>query len=106
MTTPNSTQRSRRSIVALLVADGISTLGTRMSMLALPWFVLVGTGSAGKTGLIAFAEMAPYVVVQGLGGPVVDRFGTWRLSVVADVLAGAAFLLVPALYLADVLSLG
>lgn len=97
--------RSRRSIIGLLVADGISTLGTRMSMLALPWFVLVATGSAGKTGLIAFAEMTPYVVVQGLGGPVVDRFGTWRLSVVTDVLAGAAFLLVPVLYLVDALSL-
>jgi MFS family permease len=97
--------RSRRSILGLLVADGVSTLGTRMSMLAVPWFVLVATGSAGKTGLIAFAELAPYVVVQGLGGPVVDRFGTWRITVLADLIAAVAFLCIPALYLADLLSL-
>ena len=72
--------RSRRSLGALLTADFVSILGTRMSMLALPWFVLVTTGSAAKTGLIAFAEMAPYVCVQGLGGPLVDRYGTWRVA--------------------------
>jgi MFS family permease len=106
MTAPlNHRSRSRRSIVGLLVADGISTLGTRMSMLALPWFVLVATGSAGKTGLIAFAELTPYVVVQGLGGPIIDRFGTWRLTVLADVVAAVAFGCIPLLYLADALSL-
>jgi MFS family permease len=97
---------SRRSLTALLTADFISILGTRMSMLALPWFVLVTTGSAGKTGLIAFAEMAPYVVVQGLGGPLVDRHGTRRVAIGADLVAAGAFGLVPVIYATGQLSLG
>jgi len=96
---------SRRSLIGLLTADFISILGTRMSMLALPWFVLVTTGSAGKTGLIAFAELTPYVMVQGLGGPLVDRYGTWHAAITADVVAALTFGLVPAVYLTGHLSL-
>jgi hypothetical protein len=41
----------RRSLAGLVLAYGISQLGTAMSGLALPWLVLVTTGSAAKTGL-------------------------------------------------------
>ena len=98
--------RSRRGLVGLLAAEGVSTLGSRMSFLAVPWFVLVTTGSAGRTGLVAFAEMAPYVLVQGLGGPVVDRLGAWRLSVGTDLVAAVAIGLVPLLLAVDALSFG
>lgn len=97
---------SRRGLFGLLVANFVSILGTRMSMLALPWFVLVTTGSATKTGLVAFAEMAPYVLVQGLGGPLVDRYGTRRVAIVTDVIAAVTFGLVPLIYAAGHLSLG
>jgi MFS family permease len=89
-----------------LVANFVSILGTRMSLLALPWFVLVTTGSAAKTGLIAFAEMAPYVAVQGLGGPLVDRYGTRRVAIATDVAAAIAFGAIPVLYASGSLSLG
>ena len=36
--------------------------------------VSTSTGSAATTGVVAFAETLPYVVVLALGGPVVDRF--------------------------------
>ncbi len=98
--------RTRRGLTGLLVANFVSILGTRMSMLALPWFVLVTTGSATKTGLVAFAEMAPYVLVQGLGGPLVDRFGTRRVAIGTDVVAAVTFALVPLVYVAGHLSLG
>ena len=98
--------RRAGGLVGLLVANFVSILGTRMSMLALPWFVLVTTGSATKTGLVAFAEMAPYVLVQGLGGPLVDRYGTRRVAIVTDVIAAVTFGLVPLVYAAGRLSLG
>ena len=79
--------RSHTGIVALFTADGISFLGTRMSALALPWFVLVTTGSAAKTGLVAFAEMLPYVLVAGLGGPLVDRVGARRVAIGANLVS-------------------
>jgi MFS family permease len=98
---------SRRGpLVGLLTAEAISLVGSRMSMIALPWFALVSTGSAAKTGLVAFAEMLPYVLACALGGPLIDRVGARRMSIVADVSSGLAVAAVPLLYRADLLSLG
>lgn len=95
---------SRRGLVGLLTAAGISGLGTRMSFLALPWFVLATTGSPVQTGLVAAAELTPYVLVQGLGGPLVDRLGVWRTSVVTDAGAALTMAAIPALHAAQSLS--
>jgi Major Facilitator Superfamily len=97
---------SRRGLTGLLAALGVSILGSRMSFVALPWLVLVTTGSAGKMGLVAFAELAPYVVTQALGGPAVDRLGAWRVSVAGDLVAALAVGLVPVLHAGGMLSLG
>ncbi len=95
----------RRGLVGLLGAVGASLLGTRMSFVALPWFVLVSTGSATRTGVVAFAEMAPYVAVQALGGPLVDRTGLRRAAVAGDLVAAAAMGAVPLLHEAGLLHL-
>jgi len=88
----------RRGLVGLLAAVGLSILGTRMSLLALPWFVLTTTASPTLTGLVATAELAPYVTVQALGGPVVDRLGAWRTSIVSDLGAGILIGLIPLMH--------
>ncbi len=98
--------RSHRGIVALFTAEGISILGTRMSALALPWFVLVTTGSAAKTGLVAFAEMLPYVLVAGLGGPLVDRLGARRTAISANAFSVVLVASIPVLHSAGVLPFG
>lgn len=98
-------QRQRRGLAGLLGAVGVSTLGTRMSLLALPWFVLTLTGSPSLTGLTATAELLPYVTVQAFGGPAVDRLGTWRTSVWSDVGAGLLVGLIPALHLLHALTI-
>lgn len=92
-------------MAGLLVAVGVSGLGTRMSFLALPWFVLVTTGSPTATGAIAAAELTPYVLVQAFGGPLVDHVGAWRMSWAADVGAALAFAAVPLLHSAGGLRL-
>lgn len=89
--------RSRRPLAGLLTAAGVSTLGTRMSFLAVPWLVLSTTRSPALTGLVSFAEMAPYVAVHGLGGPVIDRAGARRTSVGTDIVAACAMGAVPVL---------
>jgi len=86
-----------RDLYGLLGAVGVSLLGTNMSFLALPWFVLTTTGSATATGLVSFAQMAPYVLVQALGGPLVDRLGLRRTSVATDAAAAVLLGAVPAL---------
>ena len=62
----------------------ISLIGTRVSMIALPWFVLTTTGSPEKTGLVALAEMLPLVVLKVLGGPIIDRVGARRVAITCD----------------------
>ena len=79
---------ARGRFVALFVADVVSVLGSRVSMLAIPWLVLVTTGSATKMGLVAGAEMLPYVLSGVLAAPLADRFGVRRTTIVTD--AGSA----------------
>ncbi|MEV6776609.1 MFS transporter [Streptomyces syringium] len=81
----------------------VSLTGTRVSAIALPWFVLVTTGSATQTGLVAFCEMTPYVVVKALTGPLVDRVGPRVVSWTTDSLSAVAAGLVPLLYAVDLL---
>lgn len=81
------TGRRRRGLIAYLTSEVISSTGTTMSMVAVPWFVLITTGSPSLTGLVAFVETLPIVLVQGLGGPLVDRVGARRVAVLANALA-------------------
>jgi len=74
-----------------LTAEAISLLGTRISMIAIPWLVLTTTGSATRTGLVAFAEITPMVLLKAFGGPMVDRIGPRRMAITAD---SASFLVV------------
>jgi MFS family permease len=95
---------SRTPLYGWLAAEAISITGTRVSMIALPWLVLTTTGSATKTGLVALAEMLPLVLLQVLGGPVIDRFGPRRVSIACDVASVAVVGLIPLLHAADALS--
>ena len=75
----------RRPLYGWLTSEAISLTGTRVSMIALPFFVLTTTGSPEKTGLVALAEMLPLVVMKVLGGPVIDRVGARRVSITCDL---------------------
>jgi MFS family permease len=94
----------RTPLYGFLVASAISLFGTRVSMIAIPWLVLTSTGSAAKTGLVAFVELLPLVVVQALAGPMIDRLGARRVAITCDTLSMAVVGLVPVLHLADALS--
>ncbi len=71
-----------------------------------PWLVRGTTGSATRTGLVVFAEMAPYVVMQATGGPWVERFGPRRASWLANLAAGMVLLVVPVLSVSGQLGYG
>ncbi|MFE7528633.1 MFS transporter [Kitasatospora sp. NPDC057542] len=89
---------SLRPLAGVLTATAVSLTGTRVSAIALPWFVLATTGSATMTGLVAFAEMAPYVAVKALTGPLVDRLGPRVVSWTTDAVSAVAAGLVPLLH--------
>ena len=46
----------RSSLLALIAAEVISSLGSLMTLVALPWFVLTTTGSPGQMGVVLAAE--------------------------------------------------
>ncbi len=97
--------RRRTPLYGWLSAEAVSLTGTRVSMIAIPWFVLTTTGSATQTGLVAFAEMGPYVVAKALAGPVMDRVGAARVAVTADVASVGAVGAIPLLHALDLLGL-
>jgi len=94
----------RRPFWGYLVAQAISVTGTRVSMIAIPWLVLTTTGSAVRTGVVAFAEMAPLVVLQVLAGPAMDRLGARRVAITCDLLSVLVVGSVPLAHLLGVLS--
>ncbi|MDT5024838.1 MAG: hypothetical protein QOE61_1264, partial [Micromonosporaceae bacterium] len=74
----------RAAFSGLMAAEAISLFGSRMTFVAIPWLVLVTTGSATRTGIVAFAEMLPYVLASAAGGPLVDRLGPRRAAIGMD----------------------
>jgi MFS family permease len=91
--------------VALTAATLISVLGTSMAALAIPWLVLTTTGSAGRTGLVLFVQMTPYVLAQAVGGPWVDRTGPHRTFWIGNLTAAVITAGIPLLYAVGDLSL-
>jgi len=92
-------------LLALLAGTTVSTVGTAMTVLAIPWFVLHTTGSAAETGLVAAAEVAGLAVAAGLGDPIVDRIQPRLVSIGSDALAAIAVGLVPTLTMLNLLPL-
>lgn len=95
---PATGPRSFRPLVGVLTAMAVSLTGTRVSAIALPWFVLATTGSATMTGVVAFVELAPYVLVKAFTGPVIDRLGPRVVSWTTDAVSAVAAGLVPLLH--------
>lgn len=73
-----------RSLAAVLVAESISLTGSAMTYLALPWFVLVTTGSTAKMGWVLAAELLPMGLLGIPAGAVIARLGAKRTMNIAD----------------------
>jgi MFS family permease len=88
----------RAPLYALFVADAISLVGNVVAQIAIPWFVLVTTGSPTLTGLAVFFNFLPVVLAGFFGGVIVDRFGYRATSIVADLASAAAVAAIPLLH--------
>jgi MFS family permease len=95
-----------RSIIALLTAELISRFGSQLTYLALPWFVLVATGSATKMGLVFAVELAPMALLGIPAGSVVQRLGPKTSMLVADGARAPIVAVVPLLHAVGGLSFG
>jgi len=94
----------QRSLVALLVAETISTTGMQMTWLALPWFVLTTTGSAGRMVLVLLAESVGLTAFGLPSGSLLLRVGSRRLMMLSDGIRGPLTLSIPILYWEGLLS--
>ena len=83
---------------ALVVAEVISTSGSQMTWLALPWFVLISTGSPTKMTFVLAAEVIGLGVVGLPSGAVLQRLGARTTMLLADALRAPLMLLVPVLH--------
>lgn len=88
----------RRPLTVLLSTSFVSLISNQLTALAVPWFVLVLTGSATKMGITAAATLVPAVVMTFLGGAIADRTNERHMSAFADILSGVTVALVPLLY--------
>jgi MFS family permease len=73
-----------RSLAAILVAELVSLTGSSMTYVALPWFVLVTTGSTARMGWVLAAELLPVGLLGILAGSVIARLGAKRTMNIAD----------------------
>lgn len=94
----------QRSLVALLVAQTISTTGMQMTWLALPWFVLVTSGSAGRMVLVLAAESVGLALFGLPAGSLLSRVGSRRMMMLSDGVRGPLTLSIPILHWEGLLS--
>ncbi|NYJ34550.1 MFS transporter [Nocardiopsis aegyptia] len=97
--------QTRRPLAGLVLAQACASTGTRLALVAVPWFVLTTTGSPTDMGLVTFFELGAYTLARLLSGPLLDRLGHRVVSVRLDVVAAVAALCVPLLHSVGLLSL-
>jgi MFS family permease len=94
----------QRSVRALLFAEVVSKTGTQMTWLALPWFVLVTTGSAKKMTAVLAAELIAAGLAGSASGRIADRLGLRGTLLLCDVARAPLMAAIPALHLMHALS--
>jgi MFS family permease len=106
MSGPAPGPRRRAPLYGLVGTYFVSGIGTAMSAVSIPWLVLITTGSAASTGVIGFAQMTPYVVLQATGGPLADRIGLRRTCLIGNAAAAVVVCAIPVLHADGDLRLG
>jgi predicted MFS family arabinose efflux permease len=97
--------RGHPALRGLVASELVSMTGIQLSAVAIPWFVLRSTGSAGDMGLVMCAEWAGIMVTGVAGAGWADRFGPRRTMLGADLLCAPLLALVPLLHWAHFLPL-
>jgi MFS family permease len=96
---------NRRAFVALLIAEVISTTGSEMAGIALPWFVLTTTGSPAQMGAVMAAEFVGMALLGIPSGRPAAALGPRRTMLASDLLRAPLVALIPILDWAGALNL-
>jgi MFS family permease len=87
-----------RRVAALLAAEVVSSLGTQMTWIALPWFVLRTTGSPQRMTWVIIAEILPVALLGFWGGAIAARLGTRRTMLICDLARAPLLAAIPVLH--------
>jgi MFS family permease len=93
-----------RSLAAIIVAELVSLTGSAMTYVALPWFVLVTTGSTARMGWVLAAELLPVGLLGIPAGTVIARLGAKLTMNIADAARVPIMAAIPILHWTDHLS--
>ena len=77
--------RRNRDFVLLQSGQLLSAMGSEATSIAYPLLALALTHSPARAGLVAFARLAPFAVLQLPAGLAADRFDRRRMMVSADL---------------------
>jgi MFS family permease len=83
----------------LIAAEAISAFGSQLSALAIPWFVLITTGSPARMGVVFAVELLPLAILGIPSGSVLDRLGARKTMLICDAVRAPVLALVPLLHL-------
>jgi len=87
-----------RSLIGLVTAELVSLTGSAMTFVALPFFVLVTTGSTAKMGWVLAAEMLPIAIFGIPAGTVIAKLGAKKTMLISDAARGPLMLVIPILH--------
>ena len=87
-----------RSLLGLVTAELVSFTGSAMTFVALPWFVLVTTGSIAKMGWVMAAELLPIGLFGIPAGSLIARLGAKKTMVISDAARGPLLMVLPILH--------
>lgn len=93
-----------KSVAALSAAQFISVMGTQVTMVALPWFVLTVMHQPLWLGPLFFARMLPEVIAGPWMGTLADRLRAKPFMVASHIGQGVSQLVVVALWHAGLLN--
>jgi len=96
----------RGPVRALLAAETISTSGAQMTWVALPWFVLIGSGSATRMSVVIAFEAIGIALSGLVGGRLMNRVGARRTMLLCDACRGPLMLVIPVCHWAGALPFG
>jgi len=94
-----------RSLAAIIAAELVSLTGSAMTYVALPWFVLVTTGSTARMGWVLAAELLPVGLLGIPAGTLIARLGAKLTMNVADAARVPIMAAIPILHWTGHLSL-
>ncbi|MCW2488040.1 MFS transporter [Candidatus Symbiopectobacterium sp. NZEC127] len=89
-----------------LAALLVSLLGSSLSMLALPWFLLEITNDVKYTGIILGIRLLPVSLSLFFGVKLIDQYSKKTICVLSDLFSAILVFAIPALYSVSMLNMG